>query len=211
MDIFNGDSDLYELVARRIMGYAGTSEDFKFKNKTLRAVAKEVALSSFYGIGPEKFAYRIRIKTGEAITAMQAKHYLDGYFQLLSGVMEFRRRLPTLLERQPQVTTPFGRTIYFKSHEYYHLAFNKIMQCTGSDINLHSQVDLAILFDKMGLDAHLVHLVHDEAIFEYKSEQEQAVLDVINYVMADRYAGPPWNLRVPIRLAIATGDSWAIK
>ena len=206
--IFREGYDLYEYVAREILKYTGTSEDFRFKHKDIRAVAKEIALSSFYGIGPEKFAYRLRLKTGKTTTTGEAKRYLNDYFDMLKGVVEFRKYLAQRLQENPCFKTVFGRTLFFKPHEFVHLAFNKLIQCTGSDINLYSQIDLDKYFKFDKVDARCIHLVHDEALFEFKNAPEEQVTQAIEYIMAVRYKQ---LISVPIKVEIKIGENWGCK
>ncbi len=210
--IYQHNLDLYEVVARKVMGYQGTTEEFKYgKDKPVRAVAKEVALSSFYGIGPDKFAHRIRLKTGVSITPGQARGYLNGYFEMLSGVLNFKQSLSTHLEQNPIYVNFLGRKIAFKPHEFYHLAFNKLIQCTGSDINMYSQIDLDRTFKQTGMQTRCIHLVHDEAIFEYPVEEEENLTAAVQWIMAERYSQQPWNLNIPIAIEVKTGNNWSCK
>lgn len=210
-DIYTNNLDLYETVARVVMGYTGPSDELKNKYKDIRSIAKEIALSSFYGIGPDKFAHRVRYRTGRQITVEQARHYIDSYFNLLSGVRHFKVNLANYLEKTPMLTTILGRTLFFKPGELYHLAFNKLIQCTGSDINLFSQVDLDLYFKNANMQARCIHLVHDEALFQYPQEEEGMALQAIKYYMADRYSEPSWGFRVPIKVDIKTGQNWGCK
>lgn len=211
LDVFRSKEDYYYIIAKEVLGYRKSAEELRNGDKSIRQVAKTIALSSFYGIGPDKLAYRIRLDSGVSLSVMQTRDYLRRLFDFLDGVRAFRQNLASILQENPVVVNPFGRTLYFKPHEYNHLAFNKIMQCTGSDINLYSQIDLDKYFKSYKIEARCVHLVHDEAIFEYKPEQEDQLMMLLKYIMAERYAEPPFSLKVPIAININTGTSWGVK
>lgn len=210
-NIYTNHLSLYHVVAQRILGYKGTLSELKTKDKFLYAVAKKIALSSFYGIGPDKFAYDLRVETGQSITSRQAREYLQGYFDLLSGVRAFKQQLSQYLEQCPEMSTFLGRKLYFKPNEYYHLAFNKIIQNSGSDLTLHASVEIDQMLKQMGMVARCVHLVHDEAIYEYPPEEESKLGTIVQYMMADRYNQAPFNLEIPIEVDIKTGQTWACK
>lgn len=208
--VFREGYDLYEIVAREILNYTGTATDLKTKDKQTRSVAKEIALASFYGIGARKLAYRIKVNTGVYLDEAQTRQYLNAYFDFLWGVKKYKRDLVGILQNNPSFVTVFGRTLFFQPEEYEHLAFNKIIQNTGSDINLVSQFALKSIFEQESLDARCLHLVHDEAVFEAKGGpgEMKEILKNIQYYMADQYLD---LILVPIKLEISIGDNWGCK
>lgn len=179
-----------------------------------RQIAKSISFLVLYGGGARKLAR----DTG--LTLARADAIIEKYQSIFPNLFLWMESVREELREFGYVTTPFGRRRrlpnIFSRDEYVRYraerqAINFKVQSTSSDILAMSAIDTQIAFDREGLDASLVAVVHDSEENYGNEEQVEETVEVIedimkNYPSVQEHFG--LKLDVPLEVDTHVGDSF---
>ncbi len=198
---FHDDHDIHKATAAEVFGV-------KFDDVTAdqRRRAKAINFGLIYGMSAFGLAKQIGSSREEA------QHYMDVYFQRYPGVKFYMESTRKHAEKTGYVETLRGRRLYLpdinsKNHAYKmaaeRTAINAPMQGTAADIIKQAMLDVSQWLKESKTDAKMIMQVHDELVFEVKSEQAQQIAKKLEDLMNNAYP-----LKVPVKAEAGIGDNW---
>lgn len=205
--IFRSGRDVHTEVASAVMGVDGASVD-----REMRRRAKIINFGILYGMGVNALKVQLGTSIGEA------QQYLDDYFQTFSRLKEYLEETKGFARKNGYTETLFGRRRQFpemKSPLPYvraqaeRMAINAPIQGTQSDVIKLAMVRIDTWLKEIGSreDAHLILQVHDELVYEIRSEKVKELADGIEHIMETVLTDTQRN-GVPILAEWKAGPNW---
>jgi len=192
--------DYYGIIATKVLGLTCHPNEVKKLHPEVRDVAKVIGLGhALYGMGAFKLAQTIGCSLDDA------KDYAKGFARELPVLNEYKYALAAKAQRQGYLVGLFGRKLWFEDDVAKHVPFNHLVQNAASDLTCFTQLQIT---KRLKGIATLKLLIHDEVLYSHKEEYTQKVHETITHYMVDQYKD---LLRVPLRVDISTGESWACK
>lgn len=196
IEIFKSGKDFYAEVARMLF------DDVKGQKMDLRSMAKSIVLGLING--QHVFSiHRMLCEAGMECTQDDAERWILLYFDIFPGFAQFRDQ--TLMDAKTKrfLQTRMGRRLQIIDSTEEGTMKNFPVTATGSD-----GFKLALLkLDKKleGLDARIIHLVHDEIIVEAADDIAETVADLVRESMEsgmnEILPGVPFVVEPEIRCA----------
>ncbi|MCR5170288.1 MAG: DNA polymerase I [Desulfovibrio sp.] len=172
-----------------------------------RRSAKTVNFGLIYGMGAQKLARDIGIKTAEA------KAFIERYFQNLTGLEQFYAEVEERAARDGYVTTLGGRRRYLPglasaSGQVYALAkrqaFNTVIQGSAADIIKLAMIAVARDPQLQAWQARLALQIHDELVLEVpEAHAEVVALRVKELMESVRPAGQAFSVPLAVDWGVA--------
>ena len=170
-----------------------------------RRSAKAVNFGLIYGMSAFGLANQLGIDRG------LAQAYIDRYFDRYPGVKAYMNTTKADAEYYGYVETLAGRRFYLpdikargpRKQHAERTAINAPMQGTAADIIKKAMIGLDRWIEQSDLDIRMLMQVHDELVFEVKTEQLEQIKPEIKRLMES--AMP---LNVPLIVEIGQGDNW---
>ncbi|WP_040975310.1 DNA polymerase I [Necropsobacter massiliensis] len=197
---FNEGKDIHRSTAAEIFGLAleqVTSEQ--------RRSAKAINFGLIYGMSAFGLSRQLGIARGEA------QKYMDLYFQRYPGVQTFMHDIRETAKAQGYVETLFGRRLYLpdiassnamRRKGAERVAINAPMQGSAADI-----IKLAMIAIDQEIhndpDILMIMQVHDELVFEVRSEKTEKYARRIKSLMESAA-----QLVVPLIVDVGIDDNW---
>ncbi|MDD5229185.1 MAG: DNA polymerase I, partial [Methylococcales bacterium] len=166
---FQNDEDIHRATA---------SEVFKVPldevSNELRRSAKAINFGLIYGMSSFGLAKQLNISRSEA------KTYIEAYFARYPDVKKYMDDTRVLAKEQGFVETLFGRRLYLPEIQSKNAvlrqyaertAINAPMQGTAADIIKRAMLKVDAWLVNENVDAKMIMQVHDELVFEIKTEQ----------------------------------------
>lgn len=172
-----------------------------------RNVGKTVNFATIYGQGATALGQQLGVPRKEA------KQMIDRYFDIYAGV---RSWLDTTVEKAHEtgyVSTVLGRKRYipelssnnFADKAYgERIAANTPIQGSAADICKLAMLAIDRRLKEGDFAAQMVLQIHDELLLEAPSEEVDDVIAIVRECMEN-----PYPLKVPLKVDIGTGNSWA--
>lgn len=206
-EIFRSGRDVHTEVAAAVFGVASDAVD-----REMRRRAKIINFGILYGMGVN--ALRAQLGTSTA----EAHQFHEDYFRTFSTLATYLEETRGYARRYGFTETLFGRRRQFpgmKSPLPYvraqaeRMAINAPIQGTQADIIKLAMVRINDYLSENGLqdDAHLILQVHDELVFEVKSERIAALASELKRLMEGVFEGHETN-GVPVLVEGKTGPDW---
>ena len=200
INAFTQGKDIHRSTAAEIFGVAldeVTSEQ--------RRNAKAINFGLIYGMSA--FGLSRQLGIGRA----DAQSYMDLYFKRYPGVQTFMHDIREKAKAQGYVETLFGRRLYLpdinssngmRRKAAERVAINAPMQGTAADIIKRAmiQLDQKLQNDP---DIAMIMQVHDELVFEVRSEKVAFYSELIKTQMESAT-----NLVVPLIVDVGQGNNW---
>jgi len=200
INAFTQGKDIHRSTAAEIFGVAldeVTSEQ--------RRNAKAINFGLIYGMSA--FGLSRQLGIGRA----DAQSYMDLYFKRYPGVQTFMHDIREKAKAQGYVETLFGRRLYLpdinssngmRRKAAERVAINAPMQGTAADIIKRAmiQLDQKLQNDP---DIAMIMQVHDELVFEVRSEKVAFYSELIKTKMESAA-----NLVVPLIVEVGQGNNW---
>lgn len=200
INAFTQGKDIHRSTAAEIFGMAldaVTSEQ--------RRNAKAINFGLIYGMSA--FGLSRQLGIGRA----DAQSYMDLYFKRYPGVQTFMHDIREKAKAQGYVETLFGRRLYLpdinssngmRRKAAERVAINAPMQGTAADIIKRAmiQLDQTLQNDP---DIAMIMQVHDELVFEVRSEKVAFYSELIKTQMESAA-----NLVVPLIVDVGQGNNW---
>ena len=200
INAFTQGKDIHRSTAAEIFGVTldeVTSEQ--------RRNAKAINFGLIYGMSA--FGLSRQLGIGRA----DAQSYMDLYFKRYPGVQTFMHDIREKAKAQGYVETLFGRRLYLpdinssngmRRKAAERVAINAPMQGTAADIIKRAmiQLDLKLQNDP---DIKMIMQVHDELVFEVRSEKVAFYSELIKTQMESAA-----DLVVPLIVDVGQGTNW---
>ncbi|WHZ20337.1 MAG: DNA polymerase I [Rhodanobacteraceae bacterium] len=198
---FRHDEDVHRATAAEVFGVESgevTSEQ--------RRVAKMINFGLMYGMSAHGLAQRLGIPRADAAG------YVQRYFERYPGVKDYMDSTREQAKRDGYVETLFGRRLYL---DYIHsrnaaqragaerAAINAPMQGTAADIIKRAMAAIHQWLENRDDDAHMLMQVHDELVFEVRTDAVEAVAQGVR----ERMQGAA-ELAVPLLVEVGVGANW---
>lgn len=210
VEAFTRGEDIHAAVASRVFGVAQDAV-----SKEQRRRAKVINFGILYGMGVNA----LRQSLGEGVSREEAQAFLDGYFASFKGLASWIQMTKQETARRGFTETIFGRRRYFSGFDSAmpqvraqaeRMAVNAPIQGAQSDIVKLAMVEADRMIAEKGWrnDVRLILQVHDELIYEVKSEKAEVVGTEIKKVM-ERVAPRALLSGVPMVTEMEIGATWS--
>lgn len=188
LNVYRTDRDLHTELSIAIWGerkFDATGRQISGYTNYQRVRAKAVNFGIAYGRGAGSIAAEHDIPEAEAEEMRQT------WFNTFPSAAAWLRQLHEQVLTGRTVITPFGRRRRFGvvSRDNYvglqNESANFPMQSTASDLTLYSAMRAQERWDRAGVDAHVVCLVHDAVVVECPESISEEVAATLRAVMED--------------------------
>jgi DNA polymerase-1 len=198
---FHGGQDVHRATAAEVFGLPQEMVD-----ANQRRAAKTINFGLMYGMSAFGLARALGIARGDA------QDYMARYFARYPGVQTFMEEVREKARRDGYVETLFGRRVYL---DYIHsrngaqragaerAAINAPMQGTAADIVKRAMIAVDAWLLGQVDSARMLMQVHDELVFEVRSDRVDAVVAGVRERMAAAA-----ELAVPLVVDIGVGANW---
>jgi DNA polymerase-1 len=142
----------------------------------------------------------------------EAKDYIETYFARYPGVHAYMENVRMDASEKGYVETLFGRRLHLpeinnsnamRRQAAERTAINAPMQGTAADIIKKAMVDVDSWLTASGSDAKIIMQVHDELVFEVKTEDVEVFAQSMGKMMENAAA-----LDVPLIVDVGIGANW---
>ena len=202
IEAFNNNEDIHTRTATEVFQVFPS-----FVTSELRRQAKVINFGIVYGMSP----YGLSKELG--ISQKMAKTYIDNYFSRYKGVKRFVDQTISDARKTKKTSTLLGRIRLLPDinssnkvvREFAErTAINTPVQGTAADLIKLAMIRVDAAFRKGGLNSAMLLSVHDEIVFEVPPEELASVKVLVKEIMEGI-----WNLKVPLKVNLASGNNWA--
>jgi DNA polymerase-1 len=202
IDAFTSGQDIHRATAARVFSVEPNAVDVGMRSK-----AKMVSYGLAYGMESYGLGQRLGIPTEEAATILTA------YFEAFPNVKDYMDRTVAEARDRGYTETLFGRRrqIPELSSSNFRIrqagerqAMNAGIQGLAADIFKVALVRIDHELQAEDMSSRLVLQVHDEVILEVPPAEEERATAMVLEAMRTAC-----DLRVPLEVNLAWGDSWA--
>ena len=205
--IFASGRDVHTEVAAQVFHVAPEAVDLEMRRR-----AKVINFGILYGMGVNA----LRAQLGS--TTAEAHQYLEEYFSTFKTLSEYLESTKGFARKNGYTETLFGRRRQFpemKSSLPYvraqaeRMAINAPIQGTQADIIKLAMVKVDEMLKKEDAteDAYLLLQVHDELVYEIRTERVEALSKKIKEIM-ESVLSPKETNGVPIIATMKSGPNW---
>ena len=206
-DIFKSGRDVHQEVAAQVFHVAPEAVDAEMRRRS-----KIINFGILYGMGVNA----LRAQLGS--TTAEAHQFLEEYFATFKTLSNYLESTRGFARKHGYTETLFGRRRQFpemKSSLPYvraqaeRMAINAPIQGTQADIIKLAMVQVDEMFKREGVqeDAYLLLQVHDELVYEIRSERKDGLGAQIKTIMESVL--PAKETRdVPIIAVMKSGPDW---
>ncbi|XKE95987.1 DNA polymerase I [Metaplanococcus flavidus] len=172
----------------------------------MRRAAKAVNFGIVYGISDYGLSQSLNIPRKEAA------EFIDRYLKSFPGVQQYMTNIVSSAKKDGFVTTLMNRRRYLPdiTSSNFNLrsfaertAMNTPIQGSAADIIKKAMIDMDEALEREGLKANMLLQVHDELIFEAPKDELAKLMELVPKVMESAM-----ELNVPLKVDIASGDTW---
>ena len=200
LDIFRQGVDFHTATAQRIYGVK--SEEV---TKEMRSFAKTINFGILYGMGATSLAQNLKIKRAEA------QEFLDKYRQAYPELHQYMESLKQFSRKHGYAQTEYGRIRDLSNIDIRNprnqalldrIAVNMPIQGLQADIIKLAMIQMdEYLADRD--DIYMILQVHDELVFEVKTDKAAIYRDKILNIMESVY-----KATIPIKVEAVIKDFW---
>ena len=198
---FNEGEDIHTATAAEINGVK-----LEEVTKKMRREAKAINFGILYGQGPHG------LSQGAGIPYWQASEFIKKYFEAYPGIKKMMDNSIKEARETLCAVTLFGRrrplaeinsSIPMIKKSAERMAINTPIQGTAADLIKMAMIKIADLIKGHEDNIRLLLQVHDELIFEIKTDKIESYVKEIKKIMQEGL-----KLRVPIIVDENIGDNW---
>ena len=200
LEIFRQGVDFHTATAQRIYGVK--SEEV---TKEMRSFAKTINFGILYGMGATSLAQNLKIKRAEA------QEFLDKYRQAYPELHQYMESLKQFSRQHGYAQTEYGRIRDLSNIDIRNprnqalldrIAVNMPIQGLQADIIKLAMIQIdEYLADRD--DIYMILQVHDELVFEVKTDKAEIYKDKILNIMESVY-----KATIPIKVEAVIKDFW---
>ena len=200
IEAFNQGKDIHRATAAEIF-----SVPLEQVTSEQRRNAKAINFGLIYGMS----AFGLSRQLG--ISRADATNYMNLYFQRYPNVQNFMLDIQQKAKAQGYVETLFGRRLYLPEINSSNarlrqgaerVAINAPMQGTAADIIKRAMIAIHQEIEN-NPDIRMIMQVHDELVFEVRSEKVEKYSQLIQSLMQNAA-----NLTIPLIVEVGIGDNW---
>jgi DNA polymerase-1 len=210
VEIFKRGEDVHQGVASRVFVVAPEEVTADMRRK-----AKVINFGILYGMGVNA----LRQNLGEDTKREEAQAFLNAYFQTFTRLAEYLEDTKTEARKVGYTETFFGRRRHFPGiassvpfirAQAERMAINAPIQGTAADIVRVAMVAIATMIKKeqLGESVRMLLQIHDELVFEIKTEDVTKYTPRLLAEMEQVLDGRE-TLGVPIKAEVKVGQNWA--
>jgi DNA polymerase-1 len=196
-DAFKNNEDIHYATALKLFGEELASSK--------RSVAKTINFGILYGMGQKKLSEAL------GISGSEAKDIITAYFASFPTVKNFISEIQDEVKNRGFVETLLGRRRFFdydgaggmEKAAFLREGVNTVFQGSAADLMKLSMNEIDALIIDEDLDARILLQIHDELIFEVKSEKAEELSKRFAYMMENIF-----ELNVPLICSVSIGDNW---
>lgn len=201
LDAFDKGLDIHKTTAAEVF-----SVDIDDVDSNQRRAAKAINFGLIYGMSAFGLAKQLGISRSEA------KEYIDLYFNRYPNVKVFMDDTREKAKQDGFVETVYHRRLYLPEinarnaarRQYAErTAINAPMQGTAADIIKLAMINIDNWLEQSKIDAKMIMQVHDELVFEVKTEELDSFTKEIDQRMSKND-----RLNVPLVVDIGHGNNW---
>jgi len=207
IEYFKEGQDIHTAVAAQVFDVPPDMVD-----KEMRRRAKAINFGILYGMGANALA----AATGS--TRKEAQTYLAEYFKRFSGIARYVETVKAEVHSRGYTETWFGRRRHFEGirsplpyivAQAERMALNAPIQGTQADIIKIAMrtTDDALLKKKLDADAFLISQVHDELMYEVKTDKVDEVVTLVRGTM-EGVLSLKDTQGVPLKVDVEVGQNW---
>jgi DNA polymerase-1 len=200
LEIFRQGIDFHTATAQRVYGVK-TEE----VTKEMRSFAKTINFGILYGMGATSLAQNLKIKRAEA------QIFLDKYRQAYPELNDYMESLKQFARKNGYAQTEYGRIRDLSNIDVRNprnqalldrIAVNMPIQGLQADIIKLAMIQIdESLADRD--DIYMILQVHDELVFEVKTDKAEIYKDKILNIMESVY-----KATIPIKVEAVIKDFW---
>jgi DNA polymerase-1 len=209
IEIFKNGEDVHSGVASRVFGVPQ-----KEVTRDMRRKAKVINFGILYGMGVNA----LRGNLGEGTSREEAQEFLNAYFNTFTRLAEYLEETKAFARTHGYTETLFGRRRHFPGiqssapfirAQAERMAINAPVQGTAADSMriAMNEVYAYIQKEKVQDDIHILIQVHDELVFEIKTEKVAVYIEKIVSIM-EGVLDTVENRDVPLAVSVSTGKNW---
>lgn len=203
-EAFKGGEDIHTRTAAEIFEVPAEKV-----SKSMRRDAKTLNFGVLYGMGQMGF------QRAAGVTRERAKEFIRKYMEEFSGVAAYMEQTKQSARQKGFVSTVFGRRRQLEAinsnipelvRQAERMAINMPVQGTAADLIKIAMAKISdFIHEKYGHDeVRLLLQVHDELLFEAKTELVKQLSGEIRDIMENVY-----KLSVPLTVDVKYGDNWS--
>ncbi len=169
-----------------------------------RRQAKAINFGIVYGMSAFGLSYQLGISKAEA------GQYINAYFKEYPEIKAYMDKTVQFATTNGYVLTPMGRRCFIRGITDSKMkgiasraAINAPIQGGAADIIKQAMIDVQKKLQETKIDAKLLLQVHDELVFEVKTEETQKVATLVKETMEKAV-----NLSVPLVVEVGIADNW---
>ncbi|MCX6795214.1 MAG: DNA polymerase I [Candidatus Falkowbacteria bacterium] len=198
---FHDGDDIHTITAAAINGVEENDV-----TKKMRREAKAVNFGILYGQGPHGLAQ------GTGISFMQAKGFIDKYFETYKGIKKMMNNFISQAEKDGESVTMFGRRrpLPDMNSEMVQIrkmsermAINTPIQGAAADLIKIAMINIDKGLEGKESEIKMLLQVHDELIFEVDEKKVNDYAKMIKNIMENAH-----HFSVPIVVEASSGDNW---
>lgn len=198
---FKEDRDIHKFTATLLYGVNEKDVDRRMRN-----VAKTINFSIIYGKTAYGLSQDLEISVSEADT------FIQQYFDRYATVRDYLEAQKEKARKQGYLTTLLGRRAYFpeihsKNAQFRQFAeraaINAPIQGSAADLIKLAMISIQNRIEKEFKDSDMIIQVHDELVFDAAEDELSQLSEMVKEEMESVY-----ELKVPLKVDIHTGDSW---
>lgn len=202
INAYKNNIDIHTLSASKIFGL-----DPQYIDSHQRSVGKTVNFGIIYGISAHGLA------TGLGITRIQAKEYIDNFYENFPKVTEYFNEVLEKTRQTGKVSTLFNRIREIpdinSSKALLKAAAERIAKNTGlqgsaADLVKKAMIDTTEYIKSHNLNTKLVLQIHDELIFSVPQEELETIKPELKRIMENCV-----QLNIPLVCDVAVGKDWS--
>ncbi|WP_337841667.1 DNA polymerase I [Rheinheimera sp.] len=201
LNAFAQGKDIHRATAAEVFGVSLADVSSEQRRR-----AKAVNFGLIYGMSAFGLARQLDISRSEA------QQYVDLYFERFPGVLDYMERTRAQAHDKGYVETLFGRRLYLPEINAQNMArkkaaeraaINAPMQGTAADIIKRAMIQVDLWLQQQQPHAVMIMQVHDELVFEVKTEQLQPITAELVKLMESAA-----SLDVPLLAEAGFGLNW---
>ena len=198
---FQNGEDIHRTTASEVFNVPLNEVSNEFRRN-----AKAINFGLIYGMSAFGLAKQLDISRTDAQT------YINAYFDRYPNVKKYMNETKILAKEQGFVETLFGRRLYLPEidsrnpmlRQYAErTAINAPMQGTAADIIKRAMLKVDTWLLDENVDVKMIMQVHDELVFEVKTEQIDSAIEKIKTLMNGAA-----ELIVPLIVDVGVGNNW---
>ncbi len=201
IEAFKQGKDIHAQTAAEIFELDPEHVDSEYRRK-----AKAINFGLIYGMSAFGLAKQIGVERSEAA------QYIENYFAKYSSVQAYMQDIVVFAKNLGYVETLYGRRLHIpditstnaiRRNAAERLSINAPMQGTAADIIKIAMNRVNDFIADKQREIRLIMQVHDELVFEVKTEQVNTVKAQITTIMQNAV-----ELSVPLIVDSGAGDNW---